>query len=75
VNNIVFSCTLLVNVIGVIVSFASWREKLFPFGEKLEPAPITKHSELPIPTKSFPGSPKSNFILQDVDPIVTAAWS
>ena len=30
-NHIVFACNLLVNVIGTIMSFANWREKLLPF--------------------------------------------
>jgi len=30
-NHIAFTCNLLVNLIGTIMSFANWREKLLPF--------------------------------------------
>ena len=76
VNNIVFSSTLIVNVVGVIASFADWRKKLFPFGEKLEPAPATKHTDLPVATKYNPGSSRdNNAVTNSSDPIVRCAWS
>ena len=75
VNNIVFSCTLLVNVIGVIVSFANWKEKIFPFGEKLEPAAATtKNTELPAESRSIPVAPRSKAVSKGSNLIVAAAW-
>ena len=32
-NHVVFSCNLLVNLAATILSFATWRKFLFPFGE------------------------------------------
>ena len=34
INHIVFSCNLIVNLMGVIFTFANWREKLLPCRKK-----------------------------------------
>ena len=46
-NHIAFSCNLLINLIGAILSFANWRKKLFPCNSKKKASvseQATKHN-------------------------------
>ena len=47
-NHIAFSCNLMINVIGTVVSFANWREKLLPFRKEkkaTKPTTDSKHND------------------------------
>jgi len=50
IYDIVVRCNILVNLVGTIVAFADWREKLFPFNKKLHPD--VKQMSQPTPNNS-----------------------
>ena len=44
--DIIIRCNVVVNLVGTIMAFTNWREKLFPFNKKLHPSGVTKTSQL-----------------------------